>query len=60
MKIENYMGNIGKELIKKIYSKAYSLYATRIIIHKVKYNKYAVVDLFENNNAICYNYIISL
>ena len=60
MKFENYMGNIGKELIKKIYSLAYSLYATRIVIHKSKYNKYAIVDLFEGNNAICHNYIVSL
>lgn len=60
MKFENYMGNVGKELVKKIYSIAYSLHATRIIVHKIKYNKYAIIDLFENNDAICYDYVVSL
>jgi hypothetical protein len=60
MKFENYANNIGNELIKKIYGVAYGLYATRIVVHKAKYNKFAVVDLFENNDAICHDYIVSL
>lgn len=60
MKFENYANNIGKELIKKIYGVAYGLQATEIVVHKAKYNKFAVVSLFENNDAICHDYIISL
>lgn len=60
MKFENYAGNIGNELIKKIYGKAYGLYANRIVVHKAKYNRYAVVDLFEGNDCVCNDYVISL
>lgn len=60
MKLENYGATIGGALIKKIYAVGYSLYANRIVVHKAKYNKFAVVDLFENNDCICHDYVISL
>lgn len=60
MKFENYSGNVGNELIKKIYGKAYGLYANRIVVNKAKYNKFAIVDFFEGNDCICQDYVISL
>ena len=60
MRFENYAGNVGNELIKKIYGKAYGLYANKIVVRKAKYNKFAVVDLFEGNDCICHDYVISL
>lgn len=61
MKFENYAGNLGNELIKAIYSRAYQLEANVIIVHRAKYNKYAVVDLFEEPyGCICENYTICI
>ena len=57
----NLSGNIGNELIKKIYATAHRLEANEIIVHKAKYNRYAIVTLFENPyGCICENYTISL
>lgn len=50
----------GKALIKKIYAYAYKVYATEIIITKAKYNDYAVVTLYEDDDCICENYCIDL
>lgn len=61
MKFDNFAGNIGKDLIKAIYAKAYRLDANYIVVHKAKYNKYAVVSLFEvPHGCICHNYTISI
>lgn len=61
LEFTNLSGNIGNELIKKIYATAHRLEANEIIVHKAKYNRYAIVTLFENPHAcICENYTISL
>lgn len=61
MVFDNFAGNIGNELIKAIYAKAYRLDANHIVVHKAKYNKYAIVTLFEEPyGIICENYCISL
>ena len=60
MVVTNLSRNIGNDLIKKIYATAYRLEANRIVVHKAKYNKYARVDLFLNNDCICWDYTISL
>ncbi len=60
MEFVNLNGNIGNELIKKIYATAHRLEANCIIVHKAKYNKYAVVDLFLDDDCICLDYTIAL
>jgi hypothetical protein len=60
MKFENYAGIIGNALIKKIYKIAGKLYANKITVNKARYEKFAVVDLFEDNNCICHDYVVSL
>jgi hypothetical protein len=61
MTFENLGGNIGNELIKKIFATAHRLDANKIVVHKAKYNKYAIVTLYEEpHGCICENYCISL
>lgn len=60
MKFDNFAGNLGNELIKEIYRRAYSLEATEIVVHRAKYNSYAIVDLFCEDGAIAWNMTISL
>ena len=60
MKFENLSGNIGNELIKKIYAVAHNLEANHIIVHKAKYNRYAKIDLFLDNDCICLDYTVSI
>ena len=61
MEFTNLSGNIGNDLIKKIYATAYRLCANSIVVHKAKYNRYAVVTLCEEPyGCICENYTISL
>lgn len=60
IKFENLSGNIGNDLIKKIYATAYRLEANHIVVHKAKYNRYAKVDLFLNDDCICWDYTIAL
>jgi len=60
LEIINLSGNIGKELIKKIYSAAYRLEATQVIIKKSKYNRFAVVELHCKDGCIDWNYTVSI
>lgn len=61
MEFTNLAGNVGNELIKKIYAVAYRLDANSIVVHKAKYNRYAIVTLYEKPyGCICENYTISL
>lgn len=56
----NIAGNIGNELIKKIYASAHQLEATEVIVKSGKYGRYAIVDLMCEDGYIAENYIISL
>lgn len=56
----NLVGNLGNDLIKKIYTIAYNLDATKVIVKSGKYGKYAICELFEDGNCIEWNYTISL
>lgn len=57
----NLAGNLGNDLIKAIYAKAYRLEANEIVVHKGKYNKYAVVTMYENPHGIVVeNYTITI
>ena len=50
---------IGKDLLKAVMREAYSLEATDVIINKVRYNKWAEVELRYYNNCIARDYSIS-
>lgn len=56
----NLSGNIGNYLIKKIYATAHKLEANHIVVNKAKYNRYAKVDLFLNDDCICWDYVIAI
>lgn len=60
MKVTNLSRNTGNKLMKAIYKKAYELDATEVVINKVSYEKYAVVNMFEGNDAICWDYTIAI
>ena len=59
MKFTN-SGNLGVELIKAIYSVAYRLDATEIIVNNARYGCYADVALFCGDDCIDWHYIITL
>lgn len=50
---------LGKDLIKAIYSVAKRLDANYVVVNIARYNKYAEVDLFSNNDCIEWGYYIS-
>ena len=56
----NLCGNLGNDLIKEIYKKAHNLDATEIVVTKAKYNRFAIVELYENNDCIALDYTVSL
>ena len=58
IKFTNLAGNLGNDLIKRIYAKAYRLEATEVVVKSGKYGRYAVVDMFEGNDCIVENYTI--
>jgi len=60
MEFNNFAGNLGDILIKKVYADAYRLEATIITVNKAKYNKYAVVNLECKYGCICWDYVVSL
>lgn len=60
MKVEFLTRNLGNDLIRKIYAKGYKLEATEVIVKSGKYARYAVVDMFEDNDCIVENYCISI
>lgn len=60
LEVTNLSGNIGKELMKKIYSTAYKLEATQVIIKESKYNRFAVVELHCEDGCIDWNYTVSI
>lgn len=43
----NCAGNLGNELIRTIYRRAHELEANVVVVKEAKYNKCAVVDLYE-------------
>lgn len=43
---------LGTDLIKKIYARAYRLDANVIIVNNAKYNRYAEIELFEDEDCI--------
>lgn len=47
---------VGVDLLKAIYSTMGRLSATDAVINKCRYNKWAEIELFENGNAISWNY----
>ena len=51
---------LGKDLIKAIYSTAYRLEANYVVVNKARYNMYAEVELYENDNCIDWKYGISV
>lgn len=51
---------LGKDLIKAIYSVAGRLDANYVVVDKARYNKYAEISLFEDNNCIDWDYPISV
>lgn len=60
LKFTNLVGNLGNDLIKEIYRVAYRLDATEVIVKSGKYNRYAVIELFENDDCIDLNYTVSI
>lgn len=56
----NLSGNLGNELIKAIYSVAYKLEATEVIVNKAKYNRYADIQLNCADNCIDWHYKVNL
>lgn len=60
MKFTNLSGNIGNDLIKAIYSAAYRLEATEIVVNKAQYNIYADIGLFCEDGCIDWHYCVSL
>lgn len=60
LQLTNLVGNLGNDLIKEIYRVAYRLDATKVIVKSGKYNRYAVVELFENDDCIDWNYTVSI
>lgn len=61
IKLENLstVSFLGKDLIKAIYSTCKKLDANYVIVNVAKYNKYAEVDLFNNDDCIDWAYPIS-
>lgn len=51
---------LGKDLIKKIYTVAYRLEANYVVVNKARYNMYAEVELYEDDNCISWKYDISI
>ena len=62
IKVENNtnVNFLGKDLIKAIYKVAGKLDADYVVVDKARYNKYAEISLFEDNNCIDWAYTISV
>ena len=62
IKVENNtnVNFLGKDLIKAIYKVAGKLDADYAVVDKARYNKYAEISLFEDNNCIDWAYTISV
>lgn len=60
IKFVNLCGNLGKDLINAIYSAAYRLEATEVIVNKAKYNKYADIQLNCENDCIAWRYAVNI
>ena len=62
VKVENLskVSFLGKDLIKAIYYTAYKLEANYVVVNKARYNRYAEVELYENNDCIDWSYGISV
>lgn len=58
LKFTNLTRNLGNNLTRSIYKTAYRLDATDVVVKSGKYERYAIVDLFEGNDAIALNYTI--
>ena len=56
----NLSGNLGNELIKAIYTVAYRLEATEVIVNKAKYNRYADVQLNCADGCIDWHYQVNV
>lgn len=51
---------VGVQLLKAVYAAAYRLYATDVVINKVRYNKWAEVELYERGNCIDRHYSVNV
>lgn len=62
VRVENYTSCrcVGVDLLKAIYAAAYRLQATDVVINKVRYNRWAEVELFEDGNAIDWHYDVNV
>lgn len=51
---------VGVDLLKAVYAAAYRLEATDVVINKVKYNRFAEIELFNHGDAIDWHYNVSI
>lgn len=60
--VENYTSCqcVGVDLLKAIYAAMYRLDATDAVINKIRYNRWAEVELFNHGDAIDWHYQVNV